>query len=249
MTRRYYIDGFQEKSATLDTSESHHFLHVMRGKPGEQIEVFDGQGRAFHATVTSADRKTVHLELLDPIEVNRELNCELVMAVAMPKGDRQKYLVEKLVEFGVTTLIPITTQQSVNKVTDSLIQKLKRTVVESSKQCGRNVLMKIEPLTKLDQFLESISQLDSQSNLNWIAHPAIHKDSPSQNPITTFYTENQSNSVKRVTAIVGPEGGFTTEEVKSAMEFGFDSIDLGNRILRTESAATSIAAIVSASQS
>src|SRR3972149_595754 len=126
---------------TLAGPEAHHLLHVMRAKVGEQVTLFDGSGAEFDAEIARCGRSEVDLRVLERREIDRELAFELVIGVPLPKGDRQKWLVEKLTELGVTELVPLVTERGVAQPTDSALERLERGVIEAAKQCGRNRLM------------------------------------------------------------------------------------------------------------
>src|SRR6476659_1655951 len=127
----------------LDGAEAHHLLHVMRASAGDEVTLFDDSGAEFKATVETLRRADAELRIIERREIDRELPFELVVGVALPKGDRQKWLVEKLTELGVTSLVPLMTERSVAQPNDSALERLNRSVIEAAKQCGRNRLMEI----------------------------------------------------------------------------------------------------------
>src|SRR5579885_1803665 len=108
MADRYFVaEPITGNSARLADEEAHHLAHVMRAKPGQEVVLFDGGGAEWRARVARVGRSEIELELLTRHEVDRELSCELTLGVALPKGDRQKWLVEKAVELGVRRLVPL----------------------------------------------------------------------------------------------------------------------------------------------
>ncbi len=138
MSRRYYSAApLTSPRATLDGGEAHHLLHVLRATPGMRVVLFDGSGCEFDAEVASCGRAIVELAIVGRREVNRELAQPLVLGVPLPKGDRQRWLVEKAVELGVTRLVPLRTEHS-TELGENASGKLDRYVIEASKQCGRN---------------------------------------------------------------------------------------------------------------
>ena len=98
---------------TLDGPEAHHLLHVMRAVAGVPLTLFDDSGAEFAAIVETVRRSEVIVRIVERRDVNRELPFDLTVGVALPKGDRQKWLVEKLTELGVTTLVPLITERCV----------------------------------------------------------------------------------------------------------------------------------------
>ncbi len=225
MTDRYYTDHpITGPKARLAGAEAHHLLHVMRAKPGEAIVLFDGSGAEFIARVEAAGRNEVELTVLERHEVDRELPRPLTLGVSLPKGDRQRWLVEKAVELGLSRLVPLVTARSVAQPVDKALERLRRVVVEASKQCGRNRLMEIGNPLDWRRFVH-----DTQTE-RWLAHPAHDRAIP----IASFLRNLPSGDVSLA---VGPEGGFTDDEIAIAVASGWQIVDLGPRILRVETAA------------
>ena len=216
---------------TLDGPEAHHLLHVMRAKVGERVTLFDGSGAEFDAEIAGCGRSQVDVRVLARREVERELPFELVVGVSLPKGDRQKWLVEKLAELGVTELVPLETERGVAQPTDAALERLERGVIEAAKQCGRNRLMRVAKPQAWGEWLHAESDRSDMRRL--IAHPDG----------TSIATADLC--VSRPTRIaIGPEGGFTDAEVAAAVAAGWQSVNLGPRILRVETAAVALAAVV-----
>jgi 16S rRNA (uracil1498-N3)-methyltransferase len=144
MSQRYFTDApIRGSRVTLAGSEAHHLIHVMRSGPGDEVVLFDGSGAEFSARIERVGRAEVELAVLARREIDRELPWELTLGVALPKGDRQRWLAEKAVELGVRRLVPLAASRSVARPSESALARLRRTVVEASKQCGRNRLMEI----------------------------------------------------------------------------------------------------------
>lgn len=225
MPDRYYSEvAISGDRVTLEGSEAHHLLHVMRAQPGLEVIVFDGQGGEFLGEVVACGRSEVEVAVGSRLPVERELPWELTVAVALPKGDRQRWLVEKCVELGVARLVPLQTERSVGKSEAS--HKLDRYVIEASKQCGRNRLMEITPAASWTQYLS-----DTQSPVRLLAHPG----GQSINDLRAQLTAQQA-----VVVAIGPEGGFTDEEVLQAAQAGWQTVGLGPRLLRIETAAVAL---------
>lgn len=238
---RYYVDHHIEgPNATLEGPEAHHLLHVMRGKPGTRVVLFDGSGREFEAVIDRIGRGEVHLAILDCQEVDRELPVRVTLAVSLPKGDRQKWLVEKAVEVGVDCLVPLGTLRSVAQPVAQALARLRRGVIEASKQCGRNQLMEIAAPQSWPDLVTATRELPSRI----LAHPQSRRpgneaaSQPSSRPLGTATRSGP------VLVAVGPEGGFSPEEVDLAVAAGWHPVDLGPRILRVETAAIVLATLV-----
>jgi 16S rRNA (uracil1498-N3)-methyltransferase len=230
MADRYFVETpIVSDRAVLADAEAHHLVHVMRAKPGLEVVLFDGTGAEFLARVERTGRSEVELQVLARQEVDRELPVPLVLGVALPKGDRQKWLVEKTVELGVGQLVPLITCRSVAQPVEKALERLRRAVIEASKQCGRNRLMDIAEPQPWGEFVRNTTPTDRR----WLAHPGTKKRQPL----------SLDQPPHRVLLAVGPEGGFTDDEVDQAIEAGWDMVDLGPRILRVETAALLLAGL------
>lgn len=192
--------------------------------------LFDGSGAEFAAEITKCGRSEVELRVAERREVDRELPFELVIGVSLPKGDRQKWLVEKLTELGVTEIVPLEVERGVAQPTDAALTRLQRSVVEAAKQCGRNRLMRIAKPQAWGEWVVKGSESDCR---RWIAHPT------GEELESLAVAERQSTWIA-----VGPEGGFTDAEVAAAVAAGWQSVALGQRIMRVETAAVALAAVV-----
>jgi 16S rRNA (uracil1498-N3)-methyltransferase len=226
MSERYFVDApITSGRAVLTGTEAHHLLHVMRAAGGTAVTLFDGTGWEFDAVVESTKRSEVELSIIGRQQVDREAATTLTLGVALPKGDRQKWLVEKATELGVARLVPLATQRGVAQPGENAIERLRRTVIEASKQCGRNHLMEIAAPQTWDHFLTA----NGHVNCRLIAHP-------------TSQSHSGLISSQIIVAAIGPEGGLTDEEVSTAVAQGWQVVFLGRRILRVETAAVALAA-------
>jgi 16S rRNA (uracil1498-N3)-methyltransferase len=232
MADRYYVDTLiAGTTAQLTGHEAHHLAHVMRAKTGVEVTVFDGSGAEFSATVVRVGRAEIELEVTARHEVDRELPLLLTLAVALPKGDRQRWLVEKATELGVSRIVPLLTERSNDRESPAALDKLRRAVIEASKQCGRNRLLDITTPLPVVEFLHGADL----PQLRLIAHPGGAKlERPNSKPMS-------------IAIAIGPEGGFAPAEIDAARAAEWQLVDLGTRILRVETAALALAAQVAAS--
>ena len=227
MSSRYFSsDPISGPRVRLTGSEAHHLLHVMRAEPGPRVTLFDGSGSQFEALVESCARSHVDLSVEREQAVGRELSFRLVVGTALPKGDRQRWLVEKAVELGVARLVPLTTSHSQTQQ-GFTAAKLQRYVIEASKQCGRNRLMEIGPVSDWSQWLQQAE--DGAARI--VAHPGGKRLSAAvQPPLGSVYL------------CAGPEGGLSDDEIAEANSAGWHCVDLGERILRVETAVLALVA-------
>ncbi len=240
MADRYFVETRVEGThARLSGAEAHHLAHVMRARPGDEVALFDGSGAEFSARVECVGRSEIELTVLARSEVDREMQTLVTLGVALPKGDRQRWLVEKAVELGVARLVPLETERSENRESSAGSERLRRAVIEASKQCGRNRLMEIAPPCKLAEFLAAPFPTTTANNaVRLLAHPgaphcrkALAVGVPSGTP-------------RHVALAIGPEGGLTDAEVALAASFQWLAVGCGERILRVETAALALAAAI-----
>lgn len=212
----------------LEGPEAHHLAHVRRFDAGDEVVLFNGDGRQYPARVTSIGKREVRLEVIRVEAPSRELGFALHVAAALPKGDRGDFLIEKLTELGVTDFTPLAAARSVVRAGETKAEKLRRAVIEASKQCGRNVLMRVHAPARVEDWLG----LESLPPTRWIAHAG-------------GTTPAVAQAIQGGVAVaVGPEGGFTEEEVAAAVRSGFERVGLGPRVLRVETAALAVVAWV-----
>jgi 16S rRNA (uracil1498-N3)-methyltransferase len=228
MSERFFIEpAVSGDRALLTGSEVHHLAGVMRAQVGDEITLFDGSGAEFIGRIDKLKKDRCELAILRRLLISREPAVAVIAGVALPKGERQKWLVEKLTELGVTQLVPLLTTRGIVQPGEGAAAKLRRTVIEASKQCGRNQLLEISaPLPATDWFAQVPSM-----ELRLLADP-------SGEPLTA----RKEPCPPRVHFAVGPEGGFTAAEVTAAQEAGWRTASLGKSILRIETAAIAFAA-------
>lgn len=217
--------GEAGKRVSLDEHEAHH-LKVRRAKEGERVEVLDGAGLRGSGTLVKADREW--MVDIDAVEV-QDRPAALILGVASGDRERFSWVVEKSVELGVTRVVPLESERSAGVATrlkDSHIARLRRSALESIKQCGVSWAPTVEHPIPLPVFVNQ-----PVTGSRWLAHqagapaPAALDQSP-------------------VTVIVGPEGGLTPEEVLLAASAGYRPTSLGVHTLRFETAALAAAAAV-----
>ena len=224
MSDRFFYDGpLGPGDVTLEGPEAHHLAAVRRFAAGDAVTLFNGDGHEYPAVVAEAGRKRAPVRVTAVLTPDRELGFPLHVASALPKGDRGDFLVEKLTELGATDFTPLLTERGVVKADESKADKLRRAVIEASKQCGRNVLMRVHAPARWADWCVR------QTGLRLIAHPGEAAGGFAR--------------VTGVTVAVGPEGGFTEQEVELALATGWDRLALGPRILRVETAAV-VAAVL-----
>ncbi len=221
----------EQERVVLSGSEVHHLKNVLRYKPGQTVELFNGRGQVALATVCEVGRTAVTLEVQHSRSVERETGPAVTVASAIPKGERLRWLVEKLTELGAARFVPLICERSVVVPSGSKQAKLQQYAVEACKQCRRNWLPEIQQPVPFREFLEA----EGSKQRLLVAHPGGQT-------VGSVLADRLRTSASPVAIVVGPEGGFTSEELAAAKAVGAEQVDLGPRVLRVETAALALLA-------
>jgi 16S rRNA (uracil1498-N3)-methyltransferase len=225
MAERFYTNcPLAPGPVVLQGAEAHHLTAVCRLRAGDRVYLFNGDGRQYLAEVAAAGKRRVMLTVLGSEAPVREVGFRLEVAAPLPRGDRAQFLVEKLTELGASAFVPLRTVRSVVHPGGARLDRLERYVIEASKQCGRNVLLRVAPPADWQDYCVR-SDLPA---VRLLAHPG---------GTATALQAGQDCAVA-----VGPEGGFTDAEIARGQAAGWRMIDLGPRNLRVETAALVLAA-------
>ncbi|MFT3743705.1 MAG: 16S rRNA (uracil(1498)-N(3))-methyltransferase [Pyrinomonadaceae bacterium] len=229
--RRFYSppDNINGSAVTLDTDETRHLRDVLRLKIGDEVSVFDGTGREYKCLIASSGKKHSELKLIEEIRpASSESPFEITLASTVLNGEKYDLIIQKSVELGVTKLIPLQTIRGDVKAKDAAkrLDRWQRIAMEATKQCGRARLMEISEPAAFDTL---------------IAEKAECVVMFSERDGTDFTAIKPS---KKITALIGPKGGWDDSELDLARANGVSVITLGGRIMRAETAAISLTTIL-----
>jgi 16S rRNA (uracil1498-N3)-methyltransferase len=232
--RFYFPDSLKQDLIELDGSEAHHLLNVLRMKKGEEVEIFNGKGDAACALIQSCTRKSVSLEVIS-LKKDADTNQKkIVVASAVPKGDRFRWMIEKMTELNVSEFIPLSTTRSVVDPGKGKMNKMEQAIISACKQSGRNRLMKINPGMAWSELCDN--QTNYSSRL--IAHPGGQ-------PLRQVFAKlSKIETETSILLIIGPEGGLTADEIAQMHHGNSYIVSLGENILRIETAAIAGVAIL-----
>lgn len=222
---------------TLPDAESRHAVGVMRLKRGDLVMVVDGLGTAYQGEIRTAGAKGVGVYVHSQLRNYGEPSFRLTLAAGLSAGEKFDTIVEKGTELGVKRFVPVVTVKSKVKLEEpkrikNRVNRLERVALAAIKQCRRSYRPDISPPITLVEFL---NQFDPEA-MNLIFAPektAIPLDKVSIN-----------RDLKRVNLLVGPESGFSPDEIEMAVKVGFTPVSLGPRILRTETAGPAVCALI-----
>ena len=220
---------------TFDVGEAvARHLQVLRIAIGESITLFDGIGGEFLATVASIGKRdaTVTLDSYDPIE--RESPIEITLVQALATSDKMDLIVQKAVELGVTGIAPISTQRATLKLdadrAEKRIAHWRAIAIAACEQCGRNRVPRVHAVQTLEQWLRM-----PREGAGVLLHPLAEKS-----------LLGCVEATKPIALLIGPEGGFTADEIARAVACGVVPAKFGPRTLRTETAGLAAMAALAA---
>ena len=229
--RRFYApkDNFGKEKISLSLEETRHLRDVLRLREGERVQVFDGAGKEFLCEIEEISKKETSLQILEEIApAATESDLDLTLAVALLKGEKFELVVQKAVELGVSKLVPLNTKRADVKFkeTDKKTERWQKIALEACKQSGRARLMQIEAPVDFEKYIKTAEGT------------------------RLLFAERGGGAFSsiaagvKITALVGSEGGWEDSEIEMAAAKGFQIITLRGRILRAETAAIAIAAIL-----
>lgn len=217
-------------SISLEEQASIHLGRVLRMQVGQKVELFNGQSTSYIATIAELAKKQLILTIENPIAAIKPSPLTTEIALAVSKGDKMDWIVQKATELGVNRIIPlISTRSDVRldaKRWQKKLEQWHKIMLSACEQCGRNDLVEIQAVTKIDEYLRSC-----QAEHKFICHPV-----KAQN-LATF------KQVSHASFCFGSEGGLSDEEIALAESLGFSIISMGPRVLRAETAPLAALAI------
>ncbi|AKQ54820.1 16S rRNA (uracil(1498)-N(3))-methyltransferase [Bordetella hinzii] len=235
---RFYCDTPLAAGQRLPLPDAlaHHAIRVLRLRDGADIVLFDGRGGEYPARL-EIEGRTGHAQLGPHLAREAELPGRIVLVQGLPSGDKMDWIVEKAVELGAAAVVPIAAQRSVLQLSGPRLEKRlahwRRVAQSAAEQCGRNRLTEVAAPQTLRDWLARPAE-----GLRLMCHPQAADDLPG-------WLARQS-APAALTLMVGPEGGWSEEEIAAARTAGVASLRLGPRVLRTETAGLALIASVSA---
>ncbi len=211
---------------TLTGDQHRHLSSVLRLKAGAELTLFDGRGGEYAATIEEVQRATSIVRTGDYRDVNNDSPLHVRLAQGVGRGERTDYAIQKAVELGVTTIVPLLTRRGVVRLdaqrTQRRLAHWRGIIVHACQQCGRNSVPELCTIVTLEEWLREYEC----GGLNLVLDPN-----------SSISIGDLEYGGGLVTILVGPEGGLDADERNAAHAAGFRGISLGPRVLRTETAA------------
>ena len=218
----------------LSPEAGQHVGVVLRMQPGDKITLFCGDNREFAALLQEVHKKKVSVKIEEERAINRESPRKIHLAQAISKGDRMEFVVQKAVELGVASISPIITSRSVVRLEAERMEKKlaqwQAVAIAACEQSGRNQIPLINKVLALDDYLQQETAplklvLDPRESKGWRDYEFAQAE---------------------LALLIGPEGGFSKEELRQIFSADFNPLRLGPRVLRTETAAMAALSVLQA---
>ncbi|MBL4827777.1 MAG: 16S rRNA (uracil(1498)-N(3))-methyltransferase [Spongiibacteraceae bacterium] len=212
----------------LEAQASHYLGKVLRIKLGASVILFNGKGGQFEACVASIDKKHITLQILNFIEGDCESPLHIHLGIAISRGERMDHIMQKTTELGVSEITPLFSERSEVKIKGERLEKKlqhwRNIIVNACEQCGRNQLPKLNTANTVADWA-SFAHAEQKLVLH-------HRTNKRLDELLTI------NNVKpkSVILLIGPEGGLSQKEVELVQNKDFNTLSLGPRVLRTETA-------------
>ncbi len=212
------------------TKKDYQHLFVLRLREGEAFVMANGRGLEHHCTVTSVDKNTITATITHTSPTSRELFCKLILLQGLPKRDKLELIIQKAVELGASEIMPVmmkrTNVKLDDKKADRKADRLHEIAKSAASQSKRGIIPQVDAVTPFKEALEAVADADIKL--------ICYEDEESRGALISLLP--RLRDAKKVAIIVGPEGGIDESEWALAREAGFESVSLGSRILRTETA-------------
>ena len=238
MNRFFISDGVTEDTVTITGQDVNHIRNVLRLKSNDEIMVCDQKGRDYLCVICEMDHDRVIARVTDVYDNAAELPVAVTLFQGYPKSDKMDTIIQKTVELGVSRIVPVITKRTIARPDDKKAAKkterYNAIALSAAKQSGRGMIPEVTAPVSFKEALRMAGELD----MNIIPYEEAQGMAYSRQVISEIADR------KSLGIFIGPEGGFTSDEVDAAAEAGASVITLGHRILRTETAGMTIMSII-----
>ncbi|MCF6281337.1 MAG: 16S rRNA (uracil(1498)-N(3))-methyltransferase [Candidatus Polarisedimenticolaceae bacterium] len=214
----------QASLVMLDSIAAHHLATVLRKKPGFLFHLFNGSGAEFSAKILRIEKRGVEVEVIEHLHTETVTKLRLHLLIALSKGERMDFALQKAVELGVNSITPIISERTVVRLSAERLERKmdhwRKIIIAACEQSGRSLIPALMPIQSVDQTITS-----PPSGLS------ILLDHRSEQSLSQL-----DRPLGDLNLIVGPEGGLSANERQGLIGAGFSGIHLGPRVLRTETA-------------
>ena len=245
---RFFLKDKKPEGNTVLISggDAHHIRDVLRMRPGEVFLLACGDEWEYTCEIESLSEEGVTAIITDAQKPGKELSSKIILLQCLPKHDKMETVIQKAVELGAAEIVPVASSRCVAKLNESkAVTRIKRWNAISESAAKQAKRMIIPPVHEVLSFTNALNYVQGMTGSDLSEKPILLM--PYENAQNMSDTRRCLSCIRpgqTVAVLIGPEGGFSKEEVKEAQEKGFYSITLGKRILRTETAGMTILSIL-----
>ncbi len=246
---RVFVEGELQSGSVVELPRETgaHLARVLRARSGDAVVLFNGDGREFTGTIEKVHGSRVSAAIGAARSIDRESPLRLTLVQCVPRGDRMDFIVQKATELGVANIVPVLSQRSVVRLDDgqaaSKQAHWRAVALSACEQCGRNRLPDVATPLPLLSYLGALPRATAGEALRLVMEPGTARGSGLD--VGTVDAASAAPAARAQIAI-GPEGGFTPEELDAFDLSAFRRVALGPRVLRTETAAIAAIAVLQA---
>lgn len=239
---RFFINRYDISNDRVELSgeDVNHVRNVLRLKSGDGITLCDGLGKDYTAVIDRFEAGKAVVSIINSFENKSEPPIDIILFQGIPKSDKMDLIIQKSVELGVKSIVPVVTERTVVKIENSgdaarKAARWQRISFEAAKQCDRGIIPQIGFPVGFGQALEMLKE----SDVSFISY-----ENEKEFSFKSYLGNNRAINMKNISVLVGPEGGFSSEEADNAVLSGIKPVSLGPRILRTETAGIAVLSII-----
>ena len=240
--KRIFVEDLSGEEITIIGADANHLARSLRAKRGDKLVAVDAKGNFAQIELTNFDKDTITARRVGEIrKITPER--EIILADCLPKQNRFDAIIEKATELGVDRIDPLISDRTIARPSGlrekNKLERWKRIAKEAAEQCARDTIPEISNISDLSNWLNDISPLDKETLLLFCWEKEIET---TVREILKKYVS--SGGEKKIIVLIGPEGGFSEREVREIKSAGGISVTLGKRVLKTDTAAISVLAMI-----
>lgn len=243
MSCRVFVGNIKKMKAgdemRLTGEESKYVARVLRLVEGDKVILSSAEGLEYICIIKAIEKRSVLLSVESAGEPDRESPIEIILCQALPKSKKMDLIIQKATELGVKGFIPFVSSRAISRPDSregrEKTRRWEKLALEAARQCGRTFIPPVEEVISMDELLVKLSAIDDEDTLKIIPWESENRQG---------LKELSEKKFKKAYLLIGPEGGFSPEEVEKAQKAGFIPLTLGNRLLRTETAGFALIAMM-----
>lgn len=230
-------DKIKDNKIIIDTEDVSHITRVLRLGVGDSVTVCDSCGTDYEAVIASTEQKCIICDIKDKRKSESEPNIKVTLFQGLPKASKMEYIIQKTTELGISEIVPVKLARCVVKIDSKKDEQKKldrwqKISEAAAKQSGRGIVPQISPVMSLDEVIEKSKEFD----LFFVPYECEDRKTLKEILLS-------KPDVNKVGFIIGPEGGFDIAETAKLHDNGIETVTLGKRILRTETAGEAVLAM------